>query len=83
LLVAHDSGISEDLGDLPGIVARHLVRMEAVEGFKKCIALAQDDRPGQASLKSIEHELAEQLPIVVYRHPPFGVVVGDHLLIRG
>src|SRR6266704_3126787 len=57
----------------------HLFGIETVEGVQERVALAQDDGPRQSRLKSIEHELAEELPVVVDRYAPLGVMIGNHL----
>ena len=46
------------------------------------LALAQDRRPRQARLERLEREPLEQLGVVVDRHAPFVVVVGDHQGVR-
>src|SRR6266540_7085650 len=55
--------------------------LHAFEGVQERVALAQDDGPRQAGLKSVEHQLAKELAIIVDRHAPFRVVIRDHLLI--
>src|SRR4051794_12158541 len=51
--------------------------MKSVEGFTKIVALAQNRDPGEAGLKSVEHQLFVQRAIIVFRDAPFGVVIGD------
>ncbi len=58
-------------------VARDFRGLEAVESAAKVIALAQDDDPGEAGLEAIEHEHLEEGTVVVYRPPPFLIVIGD------
>ena len=62
---------------LGGVVARDLLRVEAVEGGAEGGALAQDRDPRQAGLEAVERELLEQGAIVPFRHAPFLVVIGE------
>src|SRR5881394_1697899 len=83
LLVTNDARVAQDFRDAPGVVARHLVGIEAIERLQERIAFAQDDGPRQPRLESIEDELAEELLVVVDGDAPFGVVISNHLLIGG
>src|SRR5262245_24056509 len=73
----HDALVLEQACDLPWSVARHLLRIEVVEGSAKCFSLAQDRDPGEPSLESLKHELLEERAWVGLRHPPFLVVISD------
>src|SRR5262249_7550342 len=59
-------------------------RLEAVKGAAEVVALAQDRDPGQPGLKAVEHQFLEQRAIIVLRHAPFLVVIGDvqRILLR-
>jgi hypothetical protein len=75
--VAHDAGIHHQGCDLALAVASDQRRVEAVEHLAVAPALLQDREPRQAGLGTLEHQELEQLAIVVQRHAPLGVVVGD------
>ena len=75
--VAHDAGVLHQPLDLLRRVARDLLRLEAVEGAAEVVALAQDGDPGQPGLEAVEHELFVERAVVVFRHAPFLVVIGD------
>ena len=63
--------------DLLVVVARDLLRLEIVEGFAEIVALAQDRDPRQAGLETVEDQLFVERAVVIFRHAPFGVVIGD------
>src|SRR5262249_34437772 len=75
--VAHDAGVLHQRLDLLRGEARDLLRREAGEGAAEVVALAQDGDPGQPGLEAVENELFEQRAVVVFRHAPFLVVIGD------
>ena len=75
--VAHDAGVLHQLLDLLRRVARDLLRLEIVEGAAEIVALAQDRDPRQPGLEAVEHQLLEERAVVVFRHAPFVVVIGD------
>src|SRR5207342_1439684 len=74
--VAHDAGIVHQRGDLLRIVARDFLGLEIVEGLSAILALAQDRDPRKASLETVEDQLFIQRAVVIFRHAPFGVVIG-------
>src|SRR5262245_24214287 len=82
--VAHDAGILHQLLDLFRRVARDFRRLEAVEGAAEILALAQDGDPGEPGLEAVENELLVERAVVVFRHAPFLVVIGDveRILLR-
>src|SRR5580704_2657263 len=59
------------------VVARNLLGLEVVESFAEVVALAQDGDPGEAGLEAVEDQLLIECAVVIFRHAPFGVVVGD------
>src|SRR6202021_597394 len=63
-------------GCLFGVVARDLLRAEIVEGTAEIVAFAQDRDPGQSGLEAVEYQLFIQRAVVIFRHAPFGVVIG-------
>ena len=75
--VAHDAGIVHQRSLLARVVARNFGRLEVVEGAAEVVALAQDGDPRQAGLEAVEHELLVERAVVVLRHAPFLVVIGD------
>ena len=78
LTIADDSRILQELRDLPAVVADHALRVEAVERLEEACTLVEDHAPRESRLEAVQHELGEQLAIVVERHSPFLVVVGEH-----
>src|SRR3954470_3170000 len=76
-LVAHDPGIVHQRVNFLLVVACDLFRLEIVEGFAKIVALAQDRDPGQAGLETVEDQLLIERAVVIFRHAPFSVVIGD------
>ncbi len=53
---ANDAGILKQALDVGFFEAGDLGGIESFEGFAEGVALAQHDNPGQAGLKSFEHE---------------------------
>ena len=49
---------------------------KSFEGAAEGVAFAEDDDPGQAGLKSFEHEQLPKGAAVALGHAPLGVVVG-------
>jgi hypothetical protein len=75
--VAHDAGVGQQRRLFARAVAGDQCRVEAVVHFAIVFALAQDGRPAQPGLGTLKDEELEPPVVVVYRHAPFGVVVGD------
>src|SRR5215470_269642 len=75
--IAHDAGILHQPLDLLRRIAGDLGGLEVVEGAAKIIALAQYRDPGQTGLEAIENELLVERTVVVFRHAPLLVVIGD------
>ncbi len=75
--IAHDAGVAHQPFDFGRPVARDFLRHKAVEGAAEIFALAQDGDPRQAGLKTVEHELFVERAVVVFRHAPFLIVIGD------
>jgi hypothetical protein len=75
--VSHDAGIAHQGLDLGVIEARDDVRVEARERAPEGVAFPQDRDPGQPGLEAVEDQLLEQGAVVVFGHPPLGVVIGD------
>src|SRR5260370_616188 len=63
--------------DFLRIVARDLFGAEIVERVAEILALAQDRDPRQPGLEPVEDEFLIERAIVIFRHTPFGVVIGD------
>src|SRR5258708_15136026 len=74
--IANDAGIVHQRMNFFRVVARDLLRLKVVESFAKIFALAQDRDPGQPGLKAVEDEFFVQRAVVIFRHAPFGVVIG-------
>ena len=75
--IAHDAGVLHQALDFRRPVAGDFFRHKAVEGAAEIFALAQNGDPRQAGLKAVEHELFVERAVVVFRHAPFLVVIGD------
>src|SRR3954464_13321468 len=75
--IAHDAGVAHQPLDLLRSVARDLLRCEAIEGTAEILALTQDRDPGEPGLEAVEHKLLVERAVVVFRHAPFIVVIGD------
>ena len=76
--VAHDAGVLHQLArPSSACSARSSPACEAVEGAAEVLALAQDGDPRQPGLEAVEHQLLVQRAVVVFRHAPFVVVIGD------
>ena len=58
-------------------VARDFFRLETVECAAEILALAQDRDPGKPGLETVEHQFFIKRAIVVFRHAPLVVVIGD------
>jgi hypothetical protein len=80
--VADDAGIGEQLGLPASIVASDLGGIEVVERQAVGVAFAEDGVPAQARLRTFQDQEFEQAPIVVQRHAPFVVVIGNGQWIR-
>src|SRR5690348_17821513 len=59
------------------VVTRDLLRDKIVEGAAEIVALAQDGDPGEPGLEAVEDQLLIERAVVIFRHAPFGVVIGD------
>src|SRR5438309_843761 len=70
-------GIAHQRRGLALAVTRDDGRIETVEGAAEILALAQDGDPGEPGLEAVQHELLVERAVVVFRHAPFGVVIGD------
>lgn len=75
--VAHNARILQKLLVLGLVVASDDRRVKAIKGGAEVFALAQNGEPAQPGLKAIENDELEVFGVVVNRHPPLGVVVGD------
>src|SRR6185436_6391293 len=69
--------IAEQTRDPAGGEPTHSNRIESLEDFLVAGALLKNRFPAQAGLSAFENQKLEQEPVVVNRHPPFRVVIGD------
>ena len=74
--ISHNACIIHQLIEFFRRISRHLFGIKPVKGRAKMIALFQNGDPRKPGLKSIEHELLKQRPTVIFRHPPFRIVIG-------
>ena len=78
--VADDAGVGQELLHPGRREARHLGGVEVGEGLAVAGAALEDGGPAEAGLRPLEHQELEVGGVVVHRHAPLGVVVGDHLV---
>ena len=81
--VAYDAGIGEERGDFFSIVTGNFLRVEMVKGAAVIFAFGENRRPAEAGLCALENQEFEERAIVVQRHAPLGVVVGEIERIAG
>src|SRR5258705_10468913 len=74
--IADDADIVHQRVNPFRVVLRDLFGPEILEGAAKIVALAQYRDPRQPGLETVEDEFFIQRPIVIFRHAPFGVVIG-------
>jgi hypothetical protein len=75
--VANNARVREELLDFARIVSRNFVRLEIIESAPVVLSLFQDGNPAQAGLGAFENQELEQQAVVVNRHAPFMVMIGD------
>jgi len=75
--VAHDSGVAEQPFYIARAVTRDLLRTKTVERFAIILAFLENRRPAQPGLCAFEDQKFKQLSIVVNRHAPFLIMIGD------
>jgi len=76
--VAHDAGVGEEALHVALAEAGDGSRIEAGEGPPVAITAFEDRPPGEPRLRPLQHQELEERAVVVDRHPPLAVVVGDH-----
>src|SRR5687767_988160 len=76
--VADDPGIVKKAGDVVRSIAGDDGRIETVERANERLPLAQDRRPGETRLESLEDQPFEEIAVVMARNAPLLVMVGDH-----
>src|SRR6185369_224518 len=81
--VADDARVRQESGGLLRTVAGDDFGIEIVEGTAVAVPAAQDGDPGESGLRSLQDEHLEQAAVVVQRHTPLLVVVGDVERIAG
>lgn len=59
-------------------VSGDFVIIEAVKAGAKNFPLLEHQAPGKAALHGFHHQMLKHHPVIVYRHAPFGIVVGFH-----
>ncbi len=75
--IAHDAGVRQQASRVGLLIRGHPRRVEAVESRPIAVALAQDCDPGEPGLCALEHEQLEETSIVMDRHAPLVVVIGE------
>src|SRR6185503_9643838 len=75
--VAHDAFVLHQERLTGSGEARDLGRIKSGKGAPVVRALFQDRRPAQPGLRAFQRDELEQHAVVVHRHAPFLVVVGD------
>src|ERR1700722_18982165 len=74
--VAHDADVVHQRVDLLRVIARDLLGLEIVERLSEIVALAQNRDPRQPGLETVENQFFIERAVVIFRHAPFGVVIG-------
>src|ERR1700731_3996103 len=74
--VADDAGMVHQCVNFFCIIAGDLLRREIVESLSEIVAFAQNRDPRQSGLKTVEDEFFIERAVVIFRHAPFGVVIG-------
>lgn len=81
--ITHDPRVGEQTPAAAGIVARHALGIEPVEGAPVMLAPAQDREPGEAGLCALKTEHLEERTVRAQRHAPLTVVVLDVQRVGG
>jgi len=76
-LIADDAVVRQQRCDLTLIVLCDFLRVEAVECGAIVIAFSEDGFPAKTGLSSFENQKLKETVVVVNRHAPFFVVIGD------
>src|SRR6266851_6196351 len=75
--ISDDAGILHQAPAFGGAVADHFLGVETVERFAVSLALAQYGKPAQARLSAFQTQHLEERTVVMQRHPPLGIVIGE------
>jgi hypothetical protein len=75
--VAHDPGIAEQPFHIARAVMRDLLRAKTVERFAIVLSFLENRRPAEPGLRALEDQKFKQLSIIVNRHAPFSIMIGD------
>ena len=75
--IADDTGVGHQRRDFVRVVARDLLHIEVVEGAAIVFALVQNRRPAEAGLRAFQDQQLKPVPVILQRHAPFLIVVGQ------
>lgn len=75
--VAHDSGVAEQPPHFARAVTSDLLGAKAIERLAIIFALLENGIPAQSGLGAFENEELEEDAVIVHRHAPFLIVIGD------
>ena len=75
--IAHDAGIGQQSSYSRRPVASDASSIEAIEGAAIIFALIENGGPAKSRLRAFQNEQLEQLTVVMQRHTPLAIVVGD------
>src|SRR5437660_762953 len=75
--IPHDARISQQLFNLAGVVAHHLLNIKIVERATIILAFFQNRNPAQSSLRAFQDQKLEQQAVIMYRNAPFLIMIGD------
>src|SRR5881394_1312505 len=75
--VPHDPGVAEQPFHIARAVARDLFRAKSVERLAIVFPFLENRCPAQSGLCALEDQKLKQLSIVMNRHAPFLIVVGE------
>ena len=75
--VSHDPGVIQEPFDIACAIARNFFRAKVVERFSIIFAFLENGRPAESGLRAFENQKFKQLSIVMDRHAPFLIVIGN------
>ena len=75
--VTHDPGVAEEPFHIARVVARDLLRVKSVERFAIILSFLENRSPAQPGLRAFKDQKLKQYSIVMNRHAPFLIVIGN------
>src|SRR5205807_4043497 len=75
--IPNDAGIVQKFSNFSAVISRYHRRVELRKGGPKVFPLCQDRLPAQARLRSFQDEKLKKHLIIMLRHAPFPIVIGN------